>query len=55
MSRDAQAILDEIRALPPREFQAVRQELRRGLEAAAQVPRADDPIHSPAACWRAAA
>ena len=46
MSRNAQAILDEIRALPPWEFQAVCQELRRGVEAASQVPRADDPIHS---------
>lgn len=46
MSKNAQAILDEIRALPPHEFQTVCQELQRGLKTAAQVSQADDPIHS---------
>jgi hypothetical protein len=46
MTKNAQAILDEIRALPPQEFQFVWQELQRESKAAAQGSKPDDPIHS---------
>ena len=46
MSKNAQAILDEIRALPVQELRVVWQELQRWLEAAPQASEVDDPIHS---------
>jgi len=46
MSTRAQAILDEIRALPPQEFQAVWQELQRGFQATERTTTTNDPIRS---------
>ncbi len=46
MSTKAQAILDEIRALPPTEFQAVWQEIQAWLKAAPPTAAGDDPIRS---------
>ena len=46
MSTKAQAILDEIRALPPKEFQAVWQQLQRWGSSRRAGMAADDPIHS---------
>jgi len=46
MSTRAQAILDEIRALPPAEMQAVWQEIQRRWKAAPQPAAEDDPIRS---------
>jgi hypothetical protein len=45
MSSKAQAILDEIRTLPPREFQALWRELQHLLNARPEMPAAD-PIRS---------
>jgi putative heme iron utilization protein len=46
MSTKAQAILDEIRALPPQEFQAVWQQIQRWGNSRQTVTPADDPIQS---------
>jgi hypothetical protein len=46
MSTKAQAILDEIRALPPKEFQAVWQQLQRWGNSRRADMAADDPIRS---------
>jgi hypothetical protein len=46
MSTKAQAILDEIRALPPQEFQAVWQQIQRWGSSRRAVTPADDPIRS---------
>ena len=46
MSTKAQAILDEIRALPPQEFQAVWQQIQRWGSSRRADTAADDPIRS---------
>ena len=46
MSTKAQAILDEIRALSPQEFQAVWQQLQRWGSSRRADMAADDPIRS---------
>ena len=46
MSTKAQAILDEIRALPPKEFQAVWEQLQRWVSSRRADMAADDPIRS---------
>ncbi len=46
MSTKAQAILDELRALPAAEFQAVWREIQGWLEARPPTVAADDPIRS---------
>ena len=46
MSTRTQAVLDEIRALPPAELQAVWQEIQRWFNTTAPAPASDDPIRS---------
>jgi hypothetical protein len=46
MSTKAQAILDEIRALPPQEFQAVWKQIQRWGSSRRAATPADDPIRS---------
>ena len=46
ISTKAQAILDEIRALPPQEFQAVWQQIQRWGSSRRADTAADDPIRS---------
>ena len=46
MSTKAQAILDEIRVLPPQEFQAVWQQIQRWGNSRRAATPADDPIRS---------
>ena len=46
MSTKAQAILDEIRALPPQEFQVVWQQIQRWGSSPRAVTPTDDPIRS---------
>ena len=46
MSTKAQAILDEIRALPPQEFQAVWQQIQRWGSSRRAATPAEDPIRS---------
>ena len=46
MSTKAQAILDEIRALPPQEFQAVWQQIQRWGSSRRAATATDDPIRS---------
>ena len=46
MSTKAQAILDEVKALPPQELQAVWQQLQEWATSRPVVTAADDPIHS---------
>jgi hypothetical protein len=46
MSTKAQAVSDEIKALPPAEFQVVWQEMQRWLHTPPEAPAPDDPTHS---------
>ena len=46
MSTKAQALLDEIRALPPQEFQAVWQQFQRWGSSRRAATPAEDPIRS---------
>ena len=46
MSSKAQAILDEIRALPPQEFQVVWQQIQRWGSSPPADTALDDPIRS---------
>jgi hypothetical protein len=46
MSTKAQALLEEIKSLPPQEFQAVWQQVQRWLVSRPEVTTADDPIRS---------
>jgi hypothetical protein len=46
MSTKAQAILEEIKALPPQEFRAVWEQLQRWGNSRRDIPAAEDPIHS---------
>jgi hypothetical protein len=46
VSSKAQAILDEIKALPPQEVRAVWQEIQCWLNSGHEVVTADDPIRS---------
>jgi hypothetical protein len=46
MSTKAQAILEEIKTLPPGELQVVWQAMQRWVKAAPEATERDDPIHS---------
>jgi hypothetical protein len=46
MSTKAEAILDEIKSLPPQEFQAVWQQLQHWLASRHEVTTPEDPIRS---------
>jgi len=46
MSTKAQMVLDEIKALPPQEFQAVWQQIQQWLKSRREPAAGDDPIHS---------